>query len=344
MFLTDDIRKYLKNNKRKIALGEATDNRVIEAAKILIAEGLVELVLVGPEAVLREKLQAHGREESVEIIDPATFPEKNDFINQYYDLRKHKGISVTTACEYVTDPVFFTTMLVKNNIVDGAVSGNVSSSAKVIKAAIQIIGRTESVQFLSSCFIMMLADSPYGSDGTFIFADCGLIPFPDAPQLAEIALLSAKTMKGLIGHEPKIAFLSFSTHGSAKHESITNIREAVKITREKMPHIICDGELQLDAAIVPAVGKIKAPESPVAGNANILIFPDLNSGNIGYKITERLAHGKAYGPIIQGLKRPCNDLSRGCSSDDIVTVVAITALQAINNIYTDSSPQLAQYN
>ena len=335
MFISDERRSLLQQNRKRIALSEAMDDRVIKAAESIVEEGLFDLVLIGPEKELLEKTSAVGIQSKVEIIDPATHPLKDDFINQYYDMRKQKGINVSTAYEYMADPVFFATMLVRNDIVDGCVSGNISTSTKVIQAALQILGaaKGKGIRTLSSFFIMMIPDCPYGENGTFLYADCGMIPFPSSSQLAEIGILSARTMKGLLGYEPRVAFLSFSTLGSGQHENLERIIKAVTIAKTRAPEIVFDGELQLDAAIVPEVAKIKAPESPVAGKANVLIFPDLNAGNIAYKLTERLAKAHAYGPVLQGLAKPANDLSRGCSSDDIVNVAAITALQAIKNFY-----------
>ncbi|MDD6563860.1 MAG: phosphate acetyltransferase, partial [Clostridiales bacterium] len=264
----------------------------------------------------------------IEIIDPSCGNE--EFAELFAELRKKKGVTLEQARETVKDPLYYGVMMVKTGQVDGMVAGAVNSSANVIRPSLQILKTAPNTKIVSAFFIMNVPDCEYGENGTFVFGDSGLNQDPTADELSEIAISSAASFKQLVGAEPKVAMLSYSTYGSAKHDLVTKVQEATKLAKEKAPELALDGELQLDAAIVESVGKQKAPDSDVAGSANVLIFPDLNAGNIGYKLVQRLAKAEAYGPILQGVAAPVNDLSRGCTAEDIAGVVAITAVQAQN--------------
>lgn len=266
--------------------------------------------------------------EGVEIIDPSEGNE--EFAELFAELRKKKGVTIEQARETVKDPLYYGVMMVKTGKVDGMVAGAVNSSANVIRPSLQILKTAPNTKIVSAFFIMNVPDCDMGENGTFIFADCGLNQQPTADELSEIAISSAASFKSLVGAEPKVAMLSYSTYGSAKHDDVTKVTTATQLVKEKAPDIMVDGELQLDAAIVASVGAQKAPASPVAGKANVLVFPDLDAGNIGYKLVQRLAKAEAYGPILQGVAAPVNDLSRGCTAEDIAGVVAITSVQAAN--------------
>ena len=249
-------------------------------------------------------------------------------MNDFYELRKAKGMTIEKAKEILKDETYYGMMMVKEGLADGLVSGACHSTSNTLRPALQILKTAPGTKLVSAFFVMVVPDCEYGENGTFIFSDSGLNEYPDADSLAEIAISSSKSFKQLVGAEPKVAMLSYSTYGSAKSPLTEKVIEATKLLKEKEPDLICDGELQLDAAIVPEIAESKAPGSPVAGKANTLIFPDLDAGNIGYKLVQRLAKAEAYGPLCQGIAKPVNDLSRGCSSDDIVGVIAITAVQA----------------
>ena len=264
------------------------------------------------------------------IICPETSADLQDFANQFYEMRKAKGMTEEKALETVKNELYFGNMMVKTGKADGMVAGAVNSTSNVLRASLQILKTAPGTKLVSAFFVMCVPDCPYGEDGVFIYADSGLNMNPSAEDLSEIAISSAKTFRDLVEAEPKVAMLSFSTYGSAKDPLVDKVVEATRLAKEKRPDILLDGELQLDAAIIEEIGQSKAPGSPVAGKANVLVFPDLNAGNIGYKLTQRLAKAEAYGPITQGIAKPVNDLSRGCSAEDIVGVVAITCVQAQN--------------
>ena len=266
--------------------------------------------------------------EGLEIIDPKTSDKCEEYAATLYELRKAKGMTPEQAAELVKDPMYYGVMMVKMGDADGLVSGAIHSTGDMLRPALQIIKSKPGIKTVSSCFLMECPNKAYGDDGVMVFADCAVNIDPDAEQLASIALGAADSARALAGIEPRVAMLSFSTKGSAKHDLVTKVQEATRIARELDPSLMLDGELQLDAAIVESVGQLKAPGSPVAGKANVLVFPGLEAGNIGYKLVQRLAGAEAYGPILQGIAKPCNDLSRGCSVDDIVATVAITAAQA----------------
>ncbi len=326
----DGLKAKAKSAMKTIVLPEGEELRTIEAAAIVKKEGYATTILLGnPEKINKianeEKLDIEG----IEIIDPACGNE--EFAELFAELRKKKGVTLDEARETVKDPLYYGVMMVKTGKVDGMVAGAVSSSANVIRPSLQILKTAPNTKIVSAFFIMNVPDCEYGENGTFIFGDSGLNQDPTAEELSEIAISSAASFETLVGAEPKVAMLSYSTYGSAKHELVAKMQEATRLAKEKAPELALDGELQLDAAIVPSVGKQKAPTSDVAGSANVLIFPDLNAGNIGYKLVQRLAKAEAYGPILQGIAAPVNDLSRGCTAEDIAGVVAITAVQAQKN-------------
>lgn len=325
----DGLKSKAKSDLKTIVLAEGEELRTIKAASIVKAEGYAKTILLGNA----DKINAIANDEGIdiagiEIIDPSCGNE--EFAELFAELRKKKGVTLEQARETVKDPLYYGVMMVKTGQVDGMVAGAVNSSANVIRPSLQILKTAPNTKIVSAFFIMNVPDCEYGENGTFVFGDSGLNQDPTADELSEIAISSAASFKQLVGAEPKVAMLSYSTYGSAKHDLVTKVQEATKLAKEKAPELALDGELQLDAAIVESVGKQKAPDSDVAGSANVLIFPDLNAGNIGYKLVQRLAKAEAYGPILQGVAAPVNDLSRGCTAEDIAGVVAITAVQAQN--------------
>ncbi|ADL12534.1 phosphate acetyltransferase [Acetohalobium arabaticum] len=329
MDFVTEIKEEAQAAGKTIVLPEGEEPRMIKAVPQILEEELADIILLGEES----KLQEIADEESVdisgaEIIDPKEADRLDEFGSTYYELRKHKGISKEEALEQMEDPLYFGAMLVKEGIADGLVAGALNATANVLRPVIKIIGTEEEVSIVSGSFLMIVPDCEYGADGKMLFADSGVFPEGSPEELAEIAISSADTFEALTGEEPKVAMLSFSTKGSAEHPLVDKMREAAEICKEKAPDLEVDGEMQGDAALVPEIGAKKAPDSDVAGNANVLIFPDLNGGNIAYKLVQRLAGADAFGPLIQGSALPVNDLSRGCSVSDIVTVTAITAVQA----------------
>ena len=315
------MKSAAKADKKTIVLPEGEDPRTIEAAKKIVEEGLANLVVLGDP----EQIKIDG----VTVIDPRTAKKKQAYAEKFAELRAKKGVTLPEALEQMNDATYFGTMMVKMGDADGLVSGACHSTANTLRPALQILKTAPGTKLVSAFFIMCTKSPEFGADGTLLFADCGLNINPNADELSEIALASAESWKAFMpGEEPKVAMLSFSTMGSAKGDVPTKVQEAVKLANEKNPELALDGDLQLDAALVQSVADLKAPNSSVAGNANILVFPDLEAGNIGYKLVQRFGGAEAYGPVLQGIAKPVNDLSRGCSADDIVGVVAITAVQA----------------
>lgn len=325
----ETLKAKAKADVKTIVLAEGEDLRTIKAAAIVKAEGYSKTVLLGNVEKIKTMALEEGLDiDGIEVIDPAEGNE--EFAELFAELRKSKGVTIEQARETVKDPLYYGVMMVKTGKVDGMVAGAVNSSANVIRPSLQILKTAPNTKLVSAFFIMNVPDCEYGANGTFIFGDSGLNQDPNAEELAEIAISSAASFKTLVGEEPKVAMLSYSTYGSAKHDLVTKVQEATKLAKEKAPELAVDGELQFDAAVVPSVAAQKAPASDVAGKANVMIFPDLNAGNIGYKLVQRLAKAEAYGPILQGIAAPVNDLSRGCTAEDIAGVVAITAVQATN--------------
>ena len=319
-------KKAIKANKR-IVLPEGEEERTIRAASKIAEAKLAKVVLIASEAIIKSKYPDINLK-GVEIFDPSQ-KSLDKYIDKLVELRKSKGMTKEEATKLVQNPLFLGALLVENGEADGMVAGAINSTGDVLRPALQIIKTAPGINTVSSCFIMIMPEgSVYGENGIMIFGDCAVLPNPDAKQLADIAVASAMSAKSICGISPKVAMLSFSTKGSAKHEAVDKVIEATRLAKELAPDLDIDGELQADAALVESVGKLKSPDSKVAGQANVLIFPDLASGNIGYKLVQRLAGAEAIGPICQGLNKPVNDLSRGCSVEDIVNVVAMTALQA----------------
>lgn len=333
MELMEKIWHMAKNDKKRIVLPEGEEERTIIACDKIKKNNLADIVLVGDENKIRAKAkELSSNIDGIEIINPEKSPKLQSYVQSFYELRKNKGMTIDKADKIVRDPLYFGTMMLKEGDVDGLVSGAVHTTGDLLRPGLQIIKTSPRASIVSSFFIMMVPDCMYGEEGMLFFSDCAVNPNPNSEQLASIAIATAETAIKLCGIEPKVAMLSFSTMGSADHEMVDKVRIATEIAKEKRPDLNIDGELQLDAAIVKKVAKQKAPNSEVAGSANVLIFPDLQTGNIGYKLVQRFAKAEAIGPVCQGFAKPINDLSRGCSSDDIVNVVAVTAVQAQKGI------------
>ena len=331
MAFIDQIKERARTQIKTIVLPEATDARILEAAEIVKNEGYAKVILLGEEEKVKELAKVKGIDiGDTKIIDPAKSEKLEEYSNTLYELRKTKGMTEEQAHKLVLDPVYFGMMMVKLNEADGLVSGAAHSTSDTLRPALQILKTAPGTKLVSAFFIMVVPNCEYGANGTFIFADSGLNEEPNSDALSEIAISSSKSFEQLVGEKAKVAMLSYSTYGSAHSDSTEKVIEATKLVKEKAPDLLVDGELQLDAAIIPEVAEFKAKGSPLHGEANVLVFPDLGAGNIGYKLVQRLAKAEAYGPLCQGIAKPVNDLSRGCSARDIAGVVAITAVQAQN--------------
>lgn len=331
MSFIEEIKERAKKQIKTIVLPEAEDIRVLKAAEQVTKEKFAKVILIGESKKVQEQAKKENIDISnVQIEEPQKTNQKETYAQSLYELRKEKGLTIEQANELILNPVYYGMMMVKLGKADGLVSGAAHSTSDTLRPALQILKTLPGTKLVSAFFIMVVPNCQYGENGTLIFADSGLNEEPTAEALSEIAISSSNSFKQLIGAEPKIAMLSYSTHGSAKSTSTEKVIEATKLVKEKEPQLLVDGELQLDAAIIPEVAEFKAPTSPIKGQANILVFPDLGAGNIGYKLVQRFAKAEAYGPLCQGIAKPVNDLSRGCSYQDIVGVVAITAVQAQN--------------
>lgn len=327
MNFLERISERAKGDIKTIVLPEGDDIRVLKAAQMVTEQGIADVIVIGNKTKIVEMVPDFDLAK-IKIINPTEYEDLQKLTDQLCEIRKNKGMTIEQAAELIMNPNYFAVMLVKMGLADGMVSGAAHSTGDTVRPALQILKTTPGTNIVSGFFVMVVPDCEYGKDGAFIFADSGVVENPDAKCVAEIAIESAKSFRVLLEDEPIVAMLSYSTYGSAKSELTDKMVEATRIAKAKAPELILDGELQVDAAIVQAVAASKAPGSPVNGKANTLIFPDLNCGNIAYKIVQRLAKAEAYGPILQGIAKPVNDLSRGCSAEDIVGVVAITAVQA----------------
>ncbi len=330
MELLTTIKSNAKKQDKCIVLPEGTEERTLKAADEIIKEGIARIILLGNPDEIHQQSSKYNLKHltGATVIDPRDHEKKDFYGDMLYDLRKHKGLSRDEAQKLVEDPLYLATLLIKNGEADGEVAGAANATGNVLRPAFQVVKTLPGISVVSGAFIMILPDKQWGEDGILVFADCAVHPDPNAEELAQIAVMTAQTTRAIVDIEPRVAMLSFSTKGSAQHPLCEKVTKATELAREMMPDIQIDGELQADAAIVKAIGQSKAPGSSIAGEANVLVFPGLESGNIGYKLVQRLAGAQAVGPVLQGMAAPINDLSRGCSVDDIVNLVAITVNQA----------------
>ena len=331
MTFIEKIKEKAKQEIKTIVLPEGNDIRTLKAASMVLNDNYANLIILGKESQIKEMAKENNLDISkAKIINPIESDNYKTYVHDFYELRKAKGMTLEKAEEMMKDETYFGMMMVKESDADGLVSGACHSTSDTLRPALQILKTAPGTKLVSAFFVMVVPNCEHGENGTFVFSDCGLNEYPDSDALSEIAISSAKSFEQLVETQPKIAMLSYSTYGSAHSPLTDKVVEATKLLKQKEPNLICDGELQLDAAIIPEIAASKAPGSPVAGKANTLIFPDLDAGNIGYKVVQRLAHAESYGPLLQGIAKPVNDLSRGCSAEDIAGVIAITAVQAQN--------------
>ncbi|HEX2933963.1 MAG TPA: phosphate acetyltransferase [Bacteroidales bacterium] len=330
MDLLSSIKTNAQKHYKRIVLPEGTEERTLKAADIVISEKIAQITLLGNPDRIWDLAKSYGLKniDKATIIDPANHPKKNQYVDLMVELRKSKGLTPSNAMKLVEDPLYLSTIMIKSGDADGEVAGAMNATGDVLRPAFQFVKTLPGISVVSGAFIMILKDKKYGNDGILVFADCAVHPNPTDKELAEIAVATAKTTKAIAGFDPRIAMLSFSTKGSAKHEMVDKVINATRMAKEMDPFLKIDGELQADAAIIEAIGKSKAPGSEIAGKANVLIFPTLEAGNIAYKLVQRLAEAEAIGPVLQGMAAPINDLSRGCSVSDIVNLIAITVNQA----------------
>ena len=330
MELLDRIKQNARKHNMRIVLPEGYEERTITAADIAIQEELAQIILIGDPSEINSHAAKLGLKNisKATIINPKSHDKKDHYINMMVELRKSKGMTKEEASRLIEDPLYLGVLMIKNGDADGEVSGADHATGDVLRPAFHYVKTAPGISVVSGAFIMILKDKNFGENGVIIFADGAVHPNPNEKELAEIAVASAHTARAIAGFEPRIAMLSFSTKGSARHEMVDKVANATKIAKQMAPDLQIDGELQADAALVEAIGKSKAPGSSIAGRANVLVFPDLNAGNIAYKLVQRLAHAEAIGPVLQGMASPINDLSRGCSVSDIVSMIAITGIQA----------------
>ncbi len=334
MEFIENLKAKAKENKKRIVLPEGFEERTLKAADVIIEEDFAEIILIGNPDQIKSDAEKFGLKnlDKATIVDPESHAKKEEYTNLLMELRKKKGLTKEQAEKLVVNPLYLSTLMIKSGDADGEVAGAANATGDVLRPAFQVVKTLPGVSVVSGAFIMMLPNNEYGEEGMLVFADCAVHPNPTASELAEIAVVTGKTTRAIAGFEPRIAMLSFSTKGSAKHEMVDKVVEATKLAKEMDPSLKIDGELQADAALVEAVGSKKAPGSEIAGKANVLVFPTLEVGNIAYKLVQRMAHAEAIGPVLQGMAAPINDLSRGCSVSDIVKLVAITANQAAGNM------------
>ena len=331
MSLIEQLIQRAKADKQRIVLPEGTEERTLKAANQILTDGVADLILLGNVEEIQEKAREWGlgNISKATLIDPQNSEKSEEYAQMLFELRKKKGMTIEEARKKVTDPLYYGCMIIKSGEADGQLAGARNTTGDVLRPALQIIKTAPGITCVSGAMLLLTHAPECGDNGVLVMGDVAVTPVPDANQLAQIAICTARTAKAVAGIEPRVAMLSFSTHGSAKHEDVDKVVEATRIAHEMDPELLLDGELQADAALVPSVGASKAPGSPIAGKANVLVVPSLEVGNIGYKLVQRLGHATAVGPILQGIARPVNDLSRGCSIDDVYKMIAITANQAI---------------